>query len=120
MFSLLDESGKNWKMLEGLRHGINGNRVSGGSVCLAPCSIADLVVNFRNDMVCYSSLIELPFQLSLAVIFMLFHVDRAGGFIAGFWHVYYSMGFSRWWTAWMTMFRLGFLADAGLLLLGRV
>ena len=36
-------------------------------------------------------------------------------FIAGFWHVYYSFGFSPWKTAWMTMFRLGFLADAGLL-----
>lgn len=36
-------------------------------------------------------------------------------FLAGFWHVYYSFGFTAWWTAWMTMFRLGFLADAGLL-----
>lgn len=45
--------------------------VSGGRACLAPCSMADLVVNFRNDMVCQSSLNFLSNFFSLAVIFML-------------------------------------------------
>lgn len=64
MFTLLEESKKNWEDMNGInRHG--GILGKGG---WAPCSMADLVVNFRNDMVCLSSLNFFANFSSLAVI----------------------------------------------------